>query len=945
MAKIPNVASEEPASTLHGQPSDDSAELGATSLGDDIPPTELRRAGLVTRGEKLGRYVVVDKLGSGAMGTVYRAYDPELDRGIALKLVEIQRARWKRPAELRARIMREAQAIARVQHPNVVQVFDVGEVDYAVWVAMEYVDGETLKAWTGQKDRRRPWQEVVHAFVCAGEGLAAAHRADIVHRDFKPENVMIGRDGRIRVLDFGLARAMSANSMREHARIDLDDIGELSSESSALDTSLTAQGTVMGTPAYMAPEQHLGKPTGPAADQFAFCVSLWEALYGHRPFRGETHAAVAFAATRGTVTSPPDDHGVPRWIHAVILRGLQPQPDDRFVDMKTLIAALEANPARRIRRLVIGVTFVTSVTGAAVLATALGPSPSEPVCSGAAAHLEDIWDDARRESVSRSFAEAKLSFAAESFETTAATLDDWSNAWAAAHTAACRATQVLGEQSAKRLDLRMTCLARHLGELSALVDVLDTAERDVIAGAIDASATLPRVESCSDLAYLTARVPPPSDPERVEALAELTETLADIGARAHTGAYRGLAIRLRELEHRVSDLDHPPLSTEFFRLRAEVEESTGDARGSRLSQERAFAAALRAGDTRAATLIAAKLVYIVGHTLSDRDDGRRWTALARELVRATSDDGRIQASLWSAEASMYATEGDYDKAVASEQKAIDFWLAEAPASPHLGTSYGNVGNTEVLRGNYDLAAALLRKELDVVRNVYGPHHPVTGGVNSRLASALSHAGHIEQSLPLFRTAIAVLRQSEGKGSIRLAAAMDGLGRVFRKQGKLEQAVAQHREALAVWRRALGDEHPDVAVSLMHVGYTLAATEAWQDALDVFDEASVVFQKSVGDDHPQLIYVANSRANMLLLLERPQEAGPIVEHALALKSAQQADPTLIAETQFILAQALWLADADRVRAVQLATQARKSYAAGPDIWAQDLRKVEAWLTAR
>ncbi|MBL4687703.1 MAG: tetratricopeptide repeat protein [Nannocystaceae bacterium] len=888
---------------------------------------------------------MVDKLGSGAMGTVYRAYDPELDRGIALKLVEIRRARWKRPAEIRARIMREAQAIARVQHPNVVQVFDVGEVDYAVWVAMEYVDGETIKVWAGQEARRRSWQEVVHAFVCAGEGLAAAHRADIVHRDFKPENVMIGRDGRIRVLDFGLARAMSANSMRDHARIDLENLSDLPAESSALDTSLTARGAVMGTPAYMAPEQHLGKSTGPAADQFAFCVSLWEALYGDRPFRGETHAAVAFAATRGTVTPPPDDHGVPRWIHAAMLRGLRPQPDDRFADMKTLIAALEANPARRTRRIVVGIAFVVSVAGAAMLATALGPGPTEPVCSGATTHLKGIWDDARRASVSRSFAQAKLSFAAESFETTATTLDDWSTAWVTAHTEACRATQVLGEQSAKRLDLRMTCLARHLGKLSALVDVLDAADREVIAGAIDASATLPRVERCSDLEYLTARVLPPSDPEQIQALAELTEALANIGARAHTGAYRDLADRLREIESRVTALDHPPLSSEFFRLRAEVQESTGDARGSRLSQERAFAAALRGGDTRSATLAATKLVYIVGHTLSDHDDGQRWTALARELVRAAPDDGRLQASLWSAEASMYATQGDYNAAVASEQEAIDFWLREAPSSPHLGTSYGNVGNTEVLRGNYDLAAELLRKELDVVRNVYGPHHPVTGGVNSRLASALSHGGHIEESLPLFRAAIAVLRQSEGEGSIRLAAAMDGLGRVFRKQGKLDQAVAQHREALVVWRDALGEEHPDVAVSLMHVGYTLAATEAWQDALDVFDEAAVVFQKSVGDDHPQLIYVANSRANMLLLLERPEEAGPIVEHALSLTSARQADPTLIAETQFILAQALWSQGADRPRAVQLATLARESYAAGPDIWAEDLRKVETWLTTR
>ncbi|MEM6993592.1 MAG: serine/threonine-protein kinase [Myxococcota bacterium] len=921
-------------------PGDDEGE--ATSVGDDIPAHAREHADLVARGGKLGRYVVVEKIGSGAMGTVYRAYDPELDRGIALKLVEIRAGRWRKPAEIRVRIMREAQAIARVQHPNVVQVFDVGEVDYAVWVAMEYVDGHTVKQWSRMPGRT--WREVVHTFVCAAEGLAAAHRAEIVHRDFKPENVMVGRDGRIRVLDFGLARALSGPT-RDGGRLDLEDLGDLPPDSGALDASLTAHGTVMGTPAYMAPEQHLGKDTSPATDQFALCVALWEALYGQRPFLGETHAALAFAATRGKIAAPPSDRSVPRWIHTALLRGLQPQPEDRFADMKALIAALEADPARRRRRIAVGVGFAGMTVAAALLARSVETAPPDERCTGARDKLAGVWDDARRDGLQRAFTASELPFAVDSFEAAATAIDGWAEAWVRTRTEACRATRVLGEQSEQRMDLRMTCLDRHLRELGALIDVLDTAERDVVAGAIDASDALPRVATCDDLSYLTARVPPPADPERARAVAEHRDALASVRARANAGAFRGLSERLDAREDAVTGLDHAPLSAEFFGLRASVQESIGDARASRQSWERTFALDLRAGDLHKAAFAAAKLVYIVGHKLSDREDGERWATMARELSRGLPHDQLMNASLWSAEASMLSMHGDYEAAARIEQKVIDYWLAEDPTSTQLGVAYGNLGTAELMRGRHDEAAALIGKELDLYVATYGRHHPDTGGCTARLASAYSHAGRAEEALPMFRRAIAVLRDGEGEGSTRLASAMDGLGRVLRQQDKLAEAEQEHRRALAVWRKALGDDHPDVAVSMMHVGYTLAAQEKWAEALELFRQADATLRSAVGEEHPQRIYAANSRATMLLMLDRPEEARPVAEWALSLDSTRQVDPTLVAETQFILAQALWSSEADPDRAVKLATQARTTYANASSVWASDLAKIDTWLSER
>ena len=915
-----------------------------TVVGDEIPASELHHADLIGRGRKIGRYVVVDKLGSGAMGTVYRAYDPELDRGIALKLVEIRTAQRRKPAEIRGRIMREAQAIARVQHPNVVQVFDVGEIEHAVWVAMEFVDGFTLRNWL--REETRSFAEILHTFVCAAEGLAAAHRADIVHRDFKPDNVMIGHDGRVRVLDFGLARAVSGPTTRDgashHPSVELEDLDAVSRDTAALEASLTAHGVVMGTPAYMAPEQHLGKPTGAAADQFAFCVTLWEAVYGQRPFRGDTHAAIAFAATRGQVTPPPSDRGVPKWLNQVLLRGMSPDPDERFSDMKAVVAALETDPARRRRTLAI-VSGLAAVGLVATLARTTA-EPAEP-CSGAADHIAGIWDDDRRASVQQAFVASDLTFAADAYNGAAAVLDDWRDRWIATHTDACEATQVRGEQSSERLDLRMACLQRHLTDFGALVDVLETATPEIVTGAVDATSRLPSLTTCDDIDYLTARVPPPADPERAKQLEELQSSVATVTARVNAGAFADLASRLDALEPDVLALDYPPLSAHFFRLRGLVQTAIGDPAAARKAWERSFALWLRSGDTREAALAATKLVFIIGHKLSDREDAERWIPIAEELAHGTGDPDPILASLWTAEATMLSMHGDWNGAIALEKKVIAYWEKTDATRPALAIAYGNQGNAEMMRGNLDLAAQLLRKALTLSQTTYGARHPEVGATRAHLARVLSNARRFDEARPMFEEAIEILVESEGQGSTRVAAAMDGFGRVLRQQGELDAAVEMHRKALAAWRAAVGDDHPDVGVSLMHIGYTLAAKEDWAEAAKVFDEAEAVLRRAIGDDHPQLIYVSNSRATMLLKLERPADAIPIVENALTLDAVKQVDPTLVAETQFILAQALWLSEQDRPRALDLAKKSRTTYTAASDIWAAELKEIETWLETR
>src|SRR3954463_9477532 len=330
----------------------------------------------LARGASIGRYVVLGLVGRGGMGEVYAAYDPELDRKVAVKLLRVKPGNGLSLAEGRQRTLREAQAIARLSHPNVVVVYDVGTVEDQVFIAMEFVDGNTVTYWL--QSHQRTWQEIVKVFMAAGRGLTAAHDKELVHRDFKPDNVMVGRDGSVRVMDFGLARQVSDKPERggpgvQTARslatvamaLEADqglstvvintapeamDTQEIATHSAAFDTQLTRTGAMMGTPAYMAPEQFLGTATDARTDQFSFCVALYEALYAERPFAGNSMFQLTANVVQGNVKEAPPDANVPPWVRRILLRGLRPNADERFPSMKALLDALEKDPAVAIRR-------------------------------------------------------------------------------------------------------------------------------------------------------------------------------------------------------------------------------------------------------------------------------------------------------------------------------------------------------------------------------------------------------------------------------------------------------------------------------------------------------------------------------------------------------------------------------------------------------------------
>ena len=343
------LASDEKAGNFLDEPA---AQLVAERLTDDCErePTEAGAAALPIRA--LGRYVVERELGSGGMGLVYAAYDPELGRKVALKLVRPRASGKMGPSEGRARLLREAQAMAQLTHPNVIAIHDVGTFGDQVFIAMEYVEGSTLSDWLAAE--KRTWPEIVNLFVQAGRGLAAAHAKNILHRDFKPDNVWVGEDGRARVLDFGLARATRTESGESQSPV-AQPAGERRSSAgiAVLGAAVTEPGRFLGTPPYMPPEQLIGELGDARTDQFSFCVALYQALYGELPFTGESVAALLDEIKRRRIKEPPKSSRVPSWLRRVLLRGLSPDRADRYESMERLLDELARRPFVARRRILV----------------------------------------------------------------------------------------------------------------------------------------------------------------------------------------------------------------------------------------------------------------------------------------------------------------------------------------------------------------------------------------------------------------------------------------------------------------------------------------------------------------------------------------------------------------------------------------------------------------
>jgi tetratricopeptide (TPR) repeat protein/predicted Ser/Thr protein kinase len=731
----------------------------------------------------IDRYRVLRELGRGGMGVTYLAYDEALDRKVAIKLVHPGIQGGIR-AQLRLR--REAQALARLAHPNIVHVYEVGAYQERVFIVMECVRGQTLDAWLAAGERT--WPAILDVFRQAGKGLRAAHEAGLVHRDFKPANVLVGDDDRVRVVDFGLARLSEQLDTPDTIDTDAGSMEDGPSGSSELDLSLTRTGARLGTPAYMAPEQLAGRAVDVRSDQFSFCVSLYEALYGDRPFAGTNAAALQDSIERGVPRRTTQDSPVPVWVEQATLRGLAADPAERWPAMDALLDALARDPAQTWRRLLLGGALGLSLLslGAALVAIiAVEQGARAQRCSGAANELGEIWNPARRQAVQQAIMATGVPYAADTWQRTATALDRYMDEWTAASTDACEDTVVRVEQSEDVRYLRVLCLAERRRSMDALVHALTDVDATSITEAAGAVNTLPRIASCADMNYLQARVKPPRDAEVAAQVDALRSQLALATEKEEIGQYdAGLALA-QDVARAASQLDYPPLMAEVWLRVGSLQAELGAYAEAEAILRDAFFEARRSEHREVAGEAAARLVFVLGERMSRFDEARTWGLHA----------------------------------------AIEI---EAAGSPELhALLLNNLGQSLLRQQRHAEAAESLKKALDIATEALGPDHPDVGRWLNNLGLVAKEQGHFEQAESHHRKALAIIEQALGPEHPHVAFLTYNLGQVLHARGDREQAALQYRSALLKMERSLHSGHPFVAYPL--IGLATLHLESGQPA--------------------------------------------------------------------------------------------------------------------
>ena len=951
-------------------------------LGDSPPLIGDGGSGQVAPGTMIGRYRVVGQLGQGAMGVVHRAFDPMLEREVAIKVL-----RGGASSGVRLRALDEAQALAKLQHPNVIAVYDVGFFADQVFVAMELVEGGTLADWLQE---RRPWQKVRDLFLQAARGLGAAHAAGLVHRDFKPANVLLTADGaRVVVTDFGLVCSLDVDRP-------------------------PTSGELAGTPAYMAPEQFAGGAIDPRTDIFNFCAALYEALFGQPAFAGDTASERRTALREGRLR-PVRTGSVPRWLHKVLLRGLALRADDRFATVDELMVALERD--RRLRRWALASAAVALIVIVAVCSAAIASyrSPLD-ACRRRAGAIGSAWSPEQRSRLASVFARVAPTDGPRSAAAVAQILDRFVGQWSRAYGDACDATFRRGEQSLEAFELRLQCLDTRRAGVEHLVTRLESADRAIVESSVSAVSALESPASCARERPSPAQLPPPHLKDEIATVRRQLE-------EAHSDELVGRLADADRVETSllpaVERIGFAPLTAELWKRVAYTRRAQGKPADAEKAFLRAFDAAERSGEDRLRVEIATELVETVGRAERRFAEGRRWAAQADAIAaRLGSFPDEDRAALAMNVGLVAQAEGKLDEAERQLRSAVELRRhADAPLVP---ITLGNLANVLTDEGKYEEAERLFRQQRQELERLVGPGHPWLLTNEGNLAATEDWLGHYSEARrlwleilpqqiaiygphhPFVVTTLFDIADSEASvadyehaiahatqalqaavandpDDVRIADFEIALAVYCSLHGEPERAQAYGASSLARYLAKLGGAHPSVGAAEYQLG---------RMALDVHDVAQAklhgerslrILERSYGERNPQVAMVfdllgiveyeegryaaaiaQHQRAlailepahhmalpDVLTNLGRAQlasghrdEARATLERAAALRRHMESDPQMEAATSFALARALAPESFDRAR--PLAEHALAAFVAGGKRYAREAHEVKQWL---
>jgi tRNA A-37 threonylcarbamoyl transferase component Bud32/tetratricopeptide (TPR) repeat protein len=816
------------------------------------------------------RYTILDVIGHGAMGVVYAAFDRKLDRKIAIKSLH---PRHRSDDRLAQRLAREAQALAKLSHPNVIAVYDIVADEGAVFLAMEFVAGQTLQHWLAAKSRTA--REVLDVFAKAGRGLAEAHAAGIVHRDFKPSNVLIGDNGRVCVIDFGLAaRDAHEKPEDEDADADVPALGDI-----------TRTGNVLGTPAYMAPEQSRGESLDDRSDQYSFCVALHEALFGARPLAAADHTTIVTSklARPGTLA---------RGVRRALARGLQADRGARYASMDALLEALAA------RRLLgwksLAAAIAVAGIGGGLVAHYSAAQTEGPVCGGGEAELAGIWDVQRKAEIARAFLATAKPYAGDAWRQASATLDAYTSAWVATRTDACEATKVRGDQSERLMDQREACLHHHRADLAALSDVFVHADDVVVRNAVAASQQLPNVDQCSDIHYVSTYVTP--RPE----IAAVRMRLASVKALDFAGKISDALSLAEQIEADPRATSDPAIRAEALLWRGLLQVTTGE-------------------PTAPQTLIKA--------------------VLAADEVGA--DRARLEGLVALSELFSRANQPDKARAYEEEAAAIAQRLGGEGEAPVLQA----LVKAQYAEGKGEDARVSAERLVAVERKTTGEASWRTASAMALLGSVYAALGQDDRALQIEERALTIEVNLLGNEHPSLAVIENTIGGVLYSQAKYVAAEPHLRRAVHLLETATGGNDPECADALNNLGSDLSEQRRYQEAVAVHERALAIMSHSLAPDHPGLVYSFAGLGRAYLGLNEPDRAVAFLERAV--KGRAGSELVAMAEAKFLLAKALVASRGDATRALRLALDTRSSLETST-LQGEDVRllaEVKDWLASR